>query len=140
MYIEFSKSPGKWHDFFVKYQDRILFGTDNLCGDSAKNIKEARMFLKTDKEFWCPFWGFNVRGIYLDNVTLEKIYFNNFIRYAGKAPRKLNMELVGDESERIMAMGANSTEKNRSIPMIRSIIEKLKSRKLPPKNGDFIRD
>lgn len=81
----------KWHDFVVRYQDRIVYGTDSFLflrnGIELETI--TRRFLETDETFFIPFvpthsWGFDVTGIgpFSDEI-LRKIYWDNFQRIRG---------------------------------------------------------
>lgn len=113
MYIEFTEDPEKWRDFFIKYQDRIIFGTDNndLAVNCSDKIKSIRLFLETDKEF--PAFGVDrIQGISLPKEVIEKIYSKNFMRYAGSKPAKLNLDAIQGEYEYFveLAKKAKATE------------------------------
>jgi predicted TIM-barrel fold metal-dependent hydrolase len=133
MYMHFSAEPEKWREFFVKYQDRILFGTDNHgekrnFGPEAPDeywptpkIIAMRTFLETDKEF--RGWHSDLRGIRLGKEVLEKIYCKNFQRYAGKMPGKLNVGLVVDECEHIMDMARRSSVEHDVLSQIQAFLD-----------------
>jgi predicted TIM-barrel fold metal-dependent hydrolase len=78
---ELGRQPYTARKFFLKYQDRILFGTDTTPGRDAYRIYYR--FLETDDEsFDCSashhlqgFW--NIYGIFLPDSVLEKIYRKN---------------------------------------------------------------
>jgi predicted TIM-barrel fold metal-dependent hydrolase len=99
MYFNFSSRPGDWHDFFTKYQDRILFGTDNGWGNdlsateklasARENVTTVRNFLESHGA--TQGWGKEMQGIYLDRDVLNKIYAGNFIRLAGKTPKPVDI-------------------------------------------------
>lgn len=97
MYFNFSKKRDQWREFFINYQDRILFGTDNTdtykTEDCVGNIGFIRRFLETDEQF-TAWWGGNLHGMALPPDVLEKIHHRNFIRYAGDKPKKINRELA----------------------------------------------
>ena len=86
MYQNFSKAPEAWREFFIRYADRILLGTDTdeglecvMCDtekDPAVTVSHIRRFLETDEEFL--FWGRPVRGLMLPEEALKKIYGENF--------------------------------------------------------------
>jgi len=131
MYQEFSKNPDRTRDFFIKYQDRILFGTDIGAkallaapeigiepGESKIRFELVKKFLETDGEFtldtsqgylFNKFEG-NFKGIHLPLEVLEKISHANFEKIAGKVPHPLNPERIIPECERlaitVVAMGA----------------------------------
>ena len=78
---ELGRQPHTARKFFLKYQDRILFGTDTTPRREAFRIYYR--FLETDDEYFdCSeshhlqgFW--NIHGINLPPDVLEKIYRKN---------------------------------------------------------------
>ena len=78
---ELGRQPYTARKFFLKYQDRILFGTDTTPRREAFRIYYR--FLETDDEYFdCSashhrqgFW--NIYGIYLPPEVLDKIYRKN---------------------------------------------------------------
>ncbi|MCY2938113.1 MAG: amidohydrolase family protein [Planctomycetota bacterium] len=78
---ELGRQPYAARRFFLKYQDRILFGTDTTPRREAFRIYYR--FLETDDEYFdCSashhlqgFW--NIYGIFLPPEVLEKIYRKN---------------------------------------------------------------
>lgn len=78
---ELGRQPHTTRRFFIKYQDRILFGTDTNPRRDAYRIYYR--FLETDDEYFdCSashhrqgFW--NIHGIHLPDVVLEKVYRRN---------------------------------------------------------------
>lgn len=114
MYYNFSKNRDLWREFFIKYQDRILFGTD--IGD-WQDVKSAlarawlvRNFLESDSEFYLPSEADSllepqmrkpILGLNLPRGVLEKIYYENFVRLVGAKPRKLDVSLAIKECERL---------------------------------------
>ena len=91
---DLGRAPRLWREFFLKYQDRILFGTD---GNQRRTIDD----------FWTPHWRFletfdehfyhpaqvrtpggspghgryNIYGIGLPDEVLRKIYYENALRH-----------------------------------------------------------
>lgn len=100
MYVDFDariselgRQPYSARKFFLKYQDRILFGTDTTPRRDAFRIYYR--FLETDDEYFdCSashhrqgFW--MIYGIYLPDDVLEKIYYKNaerLLNLAGQSP------------------------------------------------------
>jgi predicted TIM-barrel fold metal-dependent hydrolase len=86
---ELGRAPYSARRFFVKYQDRILFGTDTTPRRAAFRIYYR--FLETDDEYFdCAashhrqgFWP--IYGLFLPAEVLEKIYFKNAERVLGLA-------------------------------------------------------
>jgi len=109
MLHNFSKRPDAAREFFLKYQDRIVFGTDFSPRFLLSRIWVVRNFLETDETFHVPtddnlFWPDHrtmIKGINLPEGALRKIYADNYRRIVGKAPRPLNIPLVMDELNRL---------------------------------------
>jgi predicted TIM-barrel fold metal-dependent hydrolase len=78
---ELGRQPYTARKFFLKYQDRIMFGTDTTPKRDAFRIYYR--FLETDDEYFdCSashhrqgFW--NIYGIFLPPEVLEKVYHKN---------------------------------------------------------------
>ncbi len=124
MYFNFSADPDRTRDFFIEYQDRIIYGTDigarALLADreggieaeeSLARIEVVRGFLENEGAFKLTHQGFLFggveivfQGIHLPDTVLDKIYFQNFERFAGPAPRPLNPEAVVEECMRLETM------------------------------------
>jgi predicted TIM-barrel fold metal-dependent hydrolase len=104
MYFDFSKKCDQWRDFFITYQDRILFGTDSSdtskVEDAAGHIGIIRRFLETGEEFSA--WGGSLHGLALPPEVLRKIYRGNFQRYAGGRPKKLDRALALREGKKML--------------------------------------
>ena len=109
---DISQRRDEWREFFIKYQDRILFGTDigmseNLQEHLAR-IWIVRSFLESDEEFYIPstadrslirYKGEPFMGLNLPKQALKKIYADNFRRLWGETPRKVNLEIAILRSE-----------------------------------------
>lgn len=87
---ELGRQPYTARRFVLKYQDRILFGTDAF--PRAEVYQLYYRFLETDDEYWdtAPangrqgFW--MVYGLYLPKNVLKKLYYDNAARILGLAP------------------------------------------------------
>ena len=100
MYAGFNSDRKGWREFFLEYQDRIIFGTDNGWGEDTfdskierglKNIEFITDFLSTDKIVS----GYNdlpVRGISLPEKVVDKFLGENFKCRKNRQPNKLNLE------------------------------------------------
>lgn len=124
MYFNFAREPEKTREFFIKYQDRIIYGTDigarALLRDreagieaeeSLARIEVVRGFLENDGPFNLTHAGFlfggreaEFYGINLPEDVLDKIYYQNFERFAGAAPKPLNKEAILEEAQRLETM------------------------------------
>jgi hypothetical protein len=121
MYNNFSRHPAQARDFFLRYQDRLVYGSDTTSGamerEGEKGVEWAlgrawviRTFLESDRTFVPPEglerWlepdldGF--QGIALPTEALERIYRANFERIYGHAPAPLDPELALSEVRRMV--------------------------------------
>ncbi len=97
MYIGFNKRPKYFKDFFTKYQDRIIFGTDM---DFSPHIeagiwlcdREYR-FLATD-ETLMSFGDNKLTGIKISKEALQKIFSDNLLNKLGGKPKEINREAL----------------------------------------------
>jgi predicted TIM-barrel fold metal-dependent hydrolase len=78
---ELGRVPYSARRLFLKYQDRILFGTDTLPNRTAYRMYYR--FLETDDEYFDPSAGHHgqgfwmIYGVFLPRDVLEKLYFRN---------------------------------------------------------------
>jgi predicted TIM-barrel fold metal-dependent hydrolase len=81
---ELGRQPYSARRFFIKYQDRILFGTDTPCNAEAYRLYFR--FLETDDEYIDPTPAHKLQGrwmiygLYLPDMVLEKIYNKNAVK------------------------------------------------------------
>ncbi len=109
-YLFLSEQTEPAHEFFVRYADRIVYGTDIGAGpvvdsssafDSNKEAGQSwlvRTFLETECDVPIPpgvgavtnqFAGRHLRGIALSADVLKRIYWGNFERIVSAAPHPL---------------------------------------------------
>jgi len=102
-YVDMSKNPRAWREFFIRFQDRICFGTDNgpVTDPDVKEFRIQRRFLNTNDEFTGMRSDQVFRGLGLARPVLEKIYQKNFERIAGATPRPINAAGVKRLSEQM---------------------------------------
>lgn len=85
---ELGRQPYTARRFLIKYQDRVLFGTDTPCDAEAYRIYYR--FLETDDEYIDPSGGHHLQGrwmiygLYLPDDVLEKLYNKNALKILGK--------------------------------------------------------
>jgi predicted TIM-barrel fold metal-dependent hydrolase len=78
---ELGRQPYTARRFFLKYQDRIMFGTDTSPNRAAYRIYYR--FLETDDEYFDPAGGHHrqgfwmIYGVFLPREVLEKLYVKN---------------------------------------------------------------
>lgn len=107
MYLDFQKKPEEWKEFFLKYQDRIVYGTDIGSNTTDTDGKEAdelvhmvRGFFEEDKPF--TVLGYDLTPIPLDDDILKKFYKENMMKlYGNKAPKEPNRRLMKKEYDEV---------------------------------------
>ena len=141
MFYNMSKDPDAARDFFVKYSNRIVFGTDIEAGSSEQEaIIRAGIvtrWLETEDEYRVPEDADYtlgppedgiMRGIRLPKDSLANIYINNFERLAGPQPKPLNAELALEQSHRILeeieAIEGDSEAASDSIKRLEAVVKK----------------
>jgi len=107
-----SRRRDEWRDFFIKFQDRIFFGTDiatwQTVQEALDRIWLIRNFLESDEEFFTPptadvlltRYKEPFIGLKLPERALRKIYSENFKRLWGDEPRQVNIEALRDALKR----------------------------------------
>lgn len=128
-------------DFFIRYADRIVFGTDIA---SAMNPTESKVraglvirWLETEDGFRVPETVDSrlgvpedgvIQGMDLPDETLQAIYRGNFVGMYGSEPRTLNVDPAIEACERIAAIAeamagtpADETESGRVAKLLRDL-------------------
>ncbi len=117
MLYNISRDPDAGREFFIKYSDRIVFGTDL---SSRQSVDEGRYragivfrWLESGDTFRIP-EGVDfllgkpedgiIRGMSLPTDVLLKIYGNNLARLAGPQPRPLDISAAIESCERMAAI------------------------------------
>ena len=85
---DIGRQPRGAHDFFVKYQDRVLFGKDSFQPEEYPYY--WRVFETRDDYFdyyrgYHAFW--KLYGIDLPDTVLKKVYYQNALRLASRLPQ-----------------------------------------------------
>ena len=102
----------EWHEFFVRYQNRILYGTDFYAFSKEGDLEAwekafwrrprfVRQFFETDGEHLYgnrPF-----RGVNLEKSIRDKIYRENALREMGE-PRKIDVVYLAKKAEERLKM------------------------------------
>jgi predicted TIM-barrel fold metal-dependent hydrolase len=89
-HAELGRQPRRTREFFLKYQDRVLFGTDYAPEEAM--YRNWFRFLETADEYFdywhAPTQGrWKISGLDLPREVLEKVYQKNAERVLGSAPR-----------------------------------------------------
>jgi len=103
---EIGRQPYSGREFLLKYQDRILFGTD---GDPSREVEQFwtphwRYFETNDEYFnhpaqmlsqlGAPLQGrWAIHGAYLPDEALRKIYYENALKYLPGARESIRRQL-----------------------------------------------
>jgi uncharacterized protein len=96
MYVEFGareaelgRQPRRAREFFLKYQDRIMFGTDNTPDEDM--YQNHFRWLETADEYF-DYWGYpgqgrwKIYGMALPDDVLEKVYHGTADKIFAKPP------------------------------------------------------
>lgn len=112
MYFNFNDKHNEWKEFFTKYADRILYGTDiynwhqeNLTVEEKYShaVNLERSFLEKNEAFTDKWTSRELdKPFGFDDEILDKIYHDNFIRLFGEKPRSLNPELIVAETKKAL--------------------------------------
>jgi uncharacterized protein len=91
---DLGRAPRFWRDFIIKYQDRILFGTDGNPRTDPDTfwLPHFRFFETYDEYFEHPaqirlpggspaHGRWNISGIALPDAVLRKVYYQNALKY-----------------------------------------------------------
>lgn len=119
LYYNLSRTKEKAQEFFCRFSERILFGTDIGSGFSIKEA-QARAgigyrFLSGRETFRVPEEADFllgppedgiIHGLGLPKEVVKAILQDNFRRIFGKSPRRLNIELAIEECQRIAGVEA----------------------------------
>jgi predicted TIM-barrel fold metal-dependent hydrolase len=84
---DIGRQPRAAHDFFIKYQDRILFGKDSFQPEEYPYY--WRVFETTDEyfDYYRPYHAFwKLYGIGLPDDVLKKVYYQNALKLTPGLP------------------------------------------------------
>ena len=85
---DIGRQPHEAHDFFVKYQDRVLFGKDSFQPEEYPYY--WRVFETHDDyfDYYRPYHAFwKLYGVDLPDAVLKKLYYANALRITPALPR-----------------------------------------------------
>lgn len=112
MFIAFTEHWQAARDFFIKYQDRILYGTDSynwppkdatVEQQNGARVNLVRRFLEETEEFIEQTKNYPFKPFGFSGEILDKIYRKNFIRLYGETPRPLNHALIAEAAKSLLA-------------------------------------
>ena len=134
MLYNMSKDVEGTREFFIRWADRIVFGTD-ISSDQTDAEAKARAgivirWLETAEEYRVPpevdeLLGDPedgvIRGLSLPDEVLEKIYRANFERIAGAEPRDFNAKLAAEECRRLASVAKDPSEAEKAAEALESM-------------------
>lgn len=95
MYVSFAKNQEYYKEFFSKYSDRLIFGTDRsyMCDEKYADwlFDVVTKYISTDK----PVKAFDdmiLNGLALPEYKIDNILYANFERRVGKSPKVIDKE------------------------------------------------
>lgn len=105
--LNMRKDWENWLEFFIQYQDRIMYGTDfYACPKDAawetsfrRRPKFVRQFFETDGEY--EYEKNKFVGVKLEKNILDKIYFKNAVREMGN-PKPIDDAWLRCEAEKVL--------------------------------------
>ena len=123
MLYNMSRDPEATREFFTRWADRIVFGTDissaNTDAEAVARAGIVTRWLETAEEYRVPpeadfLLGKPedgvIRGLVLPDAVLDKVYRTNFERIAGDRPRPLDRPLAAEECRRIARLARDPSE------------------------------
>lgn len=125
-FVNFVKEPEKWHDFFVQYQDRIIYGTDrtdDLADESYGNYDGTyNYFLRAlFKNEPVNRDGLNGIGCGLPAEVHDKLFAQNFIDIVGTQPKPIHKKGVEAYADWLMPY-LNKEEQKRTENYLQQFI------------------
>lgn len=102
IFENFAKNIPAWREFFIKYQDRIMFGTDGDeifdrdTIDDLYNLAEGALTSDEPSYVAHCYVDLNVGGLNLPCEVVEKIYYTNFEKFTGGMVKKANSALMAE--------------------------------------------
>lgn len=135
-----SRNPDAARDFFIRYSDRIIFGTDIFTeltvAEALARAGIVQRWLETDDEFRVPpeadfLLGPPtdgvIRGLALPGDVLERIYRGNFANLAGTEPRPIALaaadllHAIASVAEALSGTPVSQTEAGRAAQMLEAM-------------------
>ncbi len=106
-YFNMAKNWDEWHDFFVQYQDRIVYGSDFYAFPKDEKWEEnfkrrtnfVRQFLQTDTEHL--YIDTKFRGVALEENICQKLLYENGVRVFG-APKAIDAAFIRQTAQALL--------------------------------------
>jgi predicted TIM-barrel fold metal-dependent hydrolase len=104
---DLGRAPRLWREFIIKYQDRVLYGSDGNPREDVDTffIPHFRYFETYDEYFEHPaqirtaggspgHGRWNISGISLPDAVLRKVYYQNALKYLPALRDSINRQLA----------------------------------------------
>ncbi len=108
-YVNITEDRGYWRDFFIRFADKIVYGTDTYNFDYENQAQFVKIsgirpsmverFLETDDTF--DYAGNKLTGIKLPKKVLKKIYYSNLDTMMGE-PQKPDFDYLIEKSRELL--------------------------------------
>ena len=131
-FVTLTETYDRSREFFIKYNDRLLYGTDTYhfsLGDMNEEqrygtrINQIRSYIETDDQRVL-----NEKPIKCLNLPTEsknKIYRDNFVRYYGENPKKIDAEMLLHECALIEKERTLDEQMRSNLKTIKEYFEKM---------------
>ena len=95
MFVNFSKDIDRWRDFFIRFSDKLMMGSDLYAtGYGVDRHRLVRNFLEGTETFDFSDSKKGIIPIHLENKYLEKIYYKNAEKFEGGEPKPVDRKLA----------------------------------------------
>lgn len=128
IFDDFEKKLPQWRDFFVKYSDRIMYGTDTSTGGGAEYIEalqETMLRCIADSgrtAFPVPHYREKtMRGFDLDEGCQRNICRESFFKFVGREIKPLDKPLIREHARLI----ASIAQANGDAPVLNTALRVL---------------
>ena len=129
IFENFAKDIPAWREFFIKYQDRIMFGTDGdevfdkETIDDLYNLAEGALTSDVPSYVAHCYVDLNVGGLNLPKEVVEKIYYTNFENLTKGVVKKANTSLMKKGAKYAFEVLSNYPEYKRDADLFRGYLE-----------------
>lgn len=114
LFVDFAKDVPGWRDFFTRYSDRILYGTDTSTRSPLSHVRALQQTMlevvsHDEGELPIPHYpSERMRGLFLDEVAQKNICHDNYFRFVGTSPRPLQRELIREHARLVRAAASDA--------------------------------
>lgn len=129
IFENFAKSRAEWREFFIKYQDRIMFGTDadetfdKETVDDLYKLAEGALTSDVPSYVAHCYVDLNVGGLNLPKEVVEKIYHTNFETFTKGMVRPIDRKVMKSGGEYACNILSNYPEYKRDADLFRDFVE-----------------